>query len=126
MMKCSSHLLLFLTAILQSDAFTLNRCEPRFSKTSLHAADGPPQYDKFHATLREAEQVGEGSFMLHIDTEDVVDYEPGHVLALEMEAPPQDDKIDSKTFEDAKQNGGWMRGPYTVSRSTDKSLLISL
>ena len=66
--------------------------------------------------------------MLHIDTEDVVDYEPGHVLALEMEAPPQDDadgnKIDSKTFEDAKQNGGWMRGPYTVSRSTNKSIDI--
>ncbi|KAL7490997.1 hypothetical protein ACHAWT_000485 [Skeletonema menzelii] len=122
-MKCS---LLIILAAFQSDAFTANRCVSRSSKTSLNAADGPPQYDKFQATLREAEQVGEGSFMLHIDTEDIVEYEPGHVLALEMEAPKGDDvdKVDSKTSEDTKQNGGWMRGPYTVSRSTDKSIDI--
>lgn len=118
-------LLLLLTAF-SSDAFTLNRCVSRASTTALHAADGPPQYDKFQATLREAKQVGKGSFMLHIDTEDVVEYEPGHVLALEMEAPQNDDgnDVDSKTSEDVKQNGGWMRGPYTVSRSTDKSIDI--
>lgn len=120
-MRC----LLLLLAAFHSDAFTLNRCVPRASTTSLFAADGPPQYDKFQATLREAEKVGEGSFMLHIDTEDVVEYEPGHVLALEMEAPNADgDDVDSKTSEDAKQNGGWMRGPYTISRSTDKSIDI--
>ena len=119
-------LLLLLTASFNSDAFTLNRCVSRASTTALHAADGPPQYDKFQGTLREAEKVGEGSFMLHIDTEEVVEYEPGHVLALEMEAPQKDDgsDIDSKTSDDAKQNGGWMRGPYTVSRSTEKSIDI--
>lgn len=117
--------LLLLLTVFSSDAFTMNRCVSRASTTALHAADGPPQYDKFQATLREAEQVGKGSFMLHIDTEDVVEYEPGHVLALEMEAPQHGSSdVDSKTSEDAKQNGGWMRGPYTVSRSTDKSIDI--
>ena len=64
--------------------------------------------------------------MLHIDTEDVVEYEPGHVLALEMKTP-QDvdgDQGNSKAQKDAEANGGWMRGPYTVSRSTDKSIDI--
>jgi len=118
--------LLLAATVHSSDAFTsLNRCVPRASSTSLNAADGAPQYDKFQATLREAEQVGDGSFMLHIDTEDVVEYEPGHVLALEIEAPQDDDDDDdSKTRKDAKENGGWMRGPYTVSRSTDKSIDI--
>jgi len=75
--------------------------------------------------LREAEQVGDASFMLRIDTEDVVEYEPGHVLALEIEAPQDvDDDDNSKTYKDAKENGGWMRGPYTVSRSSDKSIDI--
>jgi hypothetical protein len=64
--------------------------------------------------------------MLHIDTEDVVEYEPGHVLALEMKAPQEvdGDGGNSKTQKDAEANGGWMRGPYTVSRSTDKSIDI--
>lgn len=67
--------------------------------------------------------------MLHIDTQDVVDYEPGHVLALEINAEDVSDlekDADSKTHKDAEENGGWMRGPYTVSRSTDKSLDILL
>jgi len=97
------------------------------SPTCLLAAGGPPQYDKFQATLREAEKVGDGSFMLHIDTEDEIEYEPGHVIALEIQA---DDSVaqdgDSKTSADAKENGGWMRGPYTVSRSTAKSLDVMI
>ena len=36
-----------------------------------------------------------------------------------------DDSIeDEKTTKDAKDNGGWLRGPYTVSRSTEKSIDI--
>lgn len=96
------------------------------SATYLLAAGGAPQYDKIQATLREAATVGDGSVMLHIDTQDVVEYEPGHVIALEIQAADgnnaQDE--DSKTTKDAQENGGWMRGPYTVSRSTDKSLDI--
>ena len=39
-------------------------------------------------TLRQAEAAGDGSVMLHIhiDTEDVIYYEPGHVIALEIPA----------------------------------------
>ena len=116
--------LLCLLAALHSDAFTANRCIQRTTKTSLNAADGAPQYDKFQATLRDAEKVGDGSFMLHIDTNDVVEYEPGHVLALEIEAPKNEDDSDSKFSQDTNENGGWIRGPYTVSRATDKSIDI--
>ena len=96
------------------------------SLTRLNASDGPPQYDKFQATLRQAEKVGEGSVMLHIDTQDVVEYEPGHVLALEMQVDDNDNTLDkdSKTYKDANANNGWMRGPYTVSRSTNNSIDI--
>ena len=45
-------------------------------------------------------------------------YQPGHVLALEIEDTSGDLNAD------AKQNGGWMRGPYTVSRATKTSLDI--
>lgn len=65
--------------------------------------------------------------MLHIDTQDTVEYEPGHVLALEIKAEAadgNDENVDSKTQKDAADNGGWMRGPYTVSRSTERTLDI--
>lgn len=122
--------LVFLLAVASqqsaTNAFTSFKQSCAHVPTSLLAAGGPPQYEKFQGTLNRAEQVGDGSFMLHIDTEDVVEYEPGHVLALEMTA--KDDDIvkdeESKTYKDAKENGGWMRGPYTVSRSTDKSIDI--
>ena len=101
-----------------------NKLSSTPSLTRLYASDGPPQYDKFQATLRQAEKVGEGSVMLHIDTQDVVEYEPGHVLALEMQVDDNDNTLDkdSKTYKDAKSNDGWMRGPYTVSRSTNNSI----
>jgi len=92
------------------------------TSTHLFAADGPPQYDKITATLRKAEKVSRGSVMLHIDTEDVdYEYEPGHVLALEIQMDDDREGTDeeSKAFNDAKANGGWMRGPYTVSRCTE-------
>ena len=87
--------------------------------SQLKAADGAPQYDKIDAILKEAEKVADGSYMLHVETTDddmQLDYQPGHVLALEMEDTSGD------LNDDAKKNGGWMRGPYTVSRATDKSL----
>mmetsp|Transcript_5364 Transcript_5364/g.11784 ORF Transcript_5364/g.11784 Transcript_5364/m.11784 type:complete len:323 (-) Transcript_5364:79-1047(-) len=100
------------------------------SNTRLHAADGPPQYDKIEATLRRAEKVDNGhgsSVMLHIDTRTAIEYEPGHVIALEIKNA-EDDTLDadSKTFQDAQANGGWMRGPYTVSRSTEHSLDVMM
>ena len=113
-----------LLLVSSSHAFTLQQTKPRVvhSLTNLHAANGAPQYDKFEATLHKAEVLGEGSVMLNIDTQESVEYEPGHVLALEMET---DDSIeDDKTTKDAKDNGGWLRGPYTVSRSTDKTIDI--
>jgi len=102
------------------NAFTLTHHTPiQQSSTRLHAADGPPKYDKMKATLRQAEAVGDGSVMLHIDTEDVIEYEPGHVIALEI---PADDDSSTQDGEDSQTE--WMRGPYTVSRSTDNSLDI--
>lgn len=86
----------------------------------LSAAEGAPQYDKFDGVLREAEKVAEGSFMLHVEATGEpgvkLEYQPGHVLALEIEDASGD------LNDDAKKNGGWMRGPYTVSRSTETSL----
>ena len=88
--------------------------------SQLNAADGAPQYDKVDAVLRDAEKVAEGSYMLHVtvpsDANVKLDYQPGHVLALELEDTSGD------LNDDAKNNGGWMRGPYTVSRSTHDSL----
>ena len=94
--------------------------------TRLYAAGGPPQYDKLEGTLRSAEEVAQGSVMLHIDTSTSVDYEPGHVLALEV--PISKTRLrklkNEKTIKDAKDNDGWMRGPYTVSRSTENTIDI--
>jgi hypothetical protein len=120
-MKFLSFASLLLVSSSPTNAFVTQTSHPLL-QTRLHAANGAPQYDKIEATLRQAEEVGKGSVMLHIDTQESVEYEPGHVLALEMET---DDSIDDdKTTKDAKDNGGWLRGPYTVSRSTDKTIDI--
>ena len=100
------------------------------ASTELAAEGGPPQYEKKNAKLIEAETVGEGSVMLHIGLDDddndgdILEYKPGHVLALEIEKPASSDLKNEKNMKDADQNGGWMRGPYTVSRATEKSLDI--
>lgn len=89
---------------------------------------GPPQYEKHSGVLKEAEIVGDGSVMLHIDFSGdkgsgLIKYEPGHVLALEIEYPV--DKIkNAKNAADTAQNDGWMRGPYTVSRCNEDTLDI--
>lgn len=115
-------LLLLPSLICTANAFTPAHFQPRLL-TRLFAAGGAPQYEKVQATLREAEQVGDGSVMLHIDTQDKVDYEPGHVIALEIQGDVSQDG-DSKLNKDTRENGGWMRGPYTISRATDKSIDI--
>lgn len=61
--------------------------------------------------------------MLHIDTGDTtIDYQPGHVLALEIQGDNSaEDTLTQKNTEDTQKNGGWMRGPYTVARATENS-----
>lgn len=108
-------------------AFTASstRNAPRQQRnTRVFAEGGPPQYDKIDAFLREAEVVGAGSVMLHIDVPgETIDYDPGHVIALEIESSVDDEDADqSKNAVDSANNGGWMRGPYTISRATDDSL----
>mmetsp|Transcript_11725 Transcript_11725/g.13790 ORF Transcript_11725/g.13790 Transcript_11725/m.13790 type:complete len:310 (+) Transcript_11725:58-987(+) len=81
--------------------------------TALFAEGGPPQYDKFDAVLQHAEVLAEGSVLVRVSTDANVDYQPGHVLALEIEG----DTTNSDENE-------WMKGPYTVTRATDKSFDI--
>jgi ferredoxin-NADP reductase len=91
--------------------------------TRIFAEGGAPQYDKLSAVLRHAEVLGEGSVVLHIDTGDTtIDYQPGHVLALEIQGDNSaEDTLTQKNTEDTQKNGGWMRGPYTVARATENS-----
>lgn len=95
------------------------------SKLSAEANGGSkeaPQYKKIGAILRNVETVGEGTFMLHmqVDNDNIkLDYKPGHVMALEIR-DPSDDK--SEMTPDTINNGGWMRGPYTISRATQSTL----
>ena len=120
-MKLSA--LLLLSQLASSAAFAPGAFRAHTNINSkLFAEGGAPQYDKIDAVLKEAEVLAKGSVMLHIETEEEIDYEPGHVIALEIEgAVPEENE---KAAEDAAKNGGWMRGPYTVSRSSAKSLDI--
>ncbi|CAJ1943453.1 unnamed protein product [Cylindrotheca closterium] len=86
-----------------------------------------PQYEKIMARLSKAESVAKGTVLLHIEAEgdDEWDYEPGHVLALEIQGDPKDKS--THTYEDTQKNNGWMRGPYTVSSSkSSKELQVLL
>mmetsp|Transcript_24338 Transcript_24338/g.29939 ORF Transcript_24338/g.29939 Transcript_24338/m.29939 type:complete len:315 (+) Transcript_24338:59-1003(+) len=94
----------------------------RFSR--LYAEGGAPQYDKLDATLSRVDMFGEGTAMLHIETSDTIDYKAGHVIALEIEST--DTYTSEKTSEDVSKNGGWMRGPYTISRASPNSFDILL
>jgi ferredoxin-NADP reductase len=99
-----------------------------FGRSShLYAEGGAPKYDKRDAILRQAEVVGDGSVMLHIDISDdtTIDYQPGHVLALEIEDIGLI-TTNEKNAEDSKNNGAWMRGPYTVSRASKTSFDVLL
>jgi NAD(P)H-flavin reductase len=95
------------------------------SSSSGGAAKETPQYTKIGAVLRNVEKVSDGSFMLHMQVDDKhnnnikLDYKPGHVVALEIQQDPSDDE--SELTADTIKNGGWMRGPYTVSRANTPS-----
>jgi len=111
----------------------------------LYAEGGPPSYAKQMGILRDAEIVGDGSVMLHIeritpteekeeeDPDNVpvlppLDYEPGHVFALEIQKHSniEDMELDGKTMKDMEQNGGWMRGPYTITRCNTKDSTLDV
>jgi ferredoxin-NADP reductase len=100
--------------------------------THLYAESGPPQYEKIDAVVSKVEMVGEGSAMIHmeIESDETVDYKAGNVFALEIEDPNIADGVDGadgdKNTNDTIQNGGWMRGPYTISRATDKSFDVMM
>lgn len=100
------------------------------STTTLHAeGGGAVQYDKRNAVLGETEIIGDGAVMLHInllegDEQPPLEYEPGHVLALEIEGDLNAEDLNDKTKKDMKNNNGWMRGPYTVTRCNGKSIDI--
>lgn len=93
----------------------------RASTTQLQAEGGAPQYDRRSASVLSNSQVGKGSYLIRVSPDDddgaAVDYEPGHVLALEIRNP------DGKGDESASVAAGqeYMRGPYTVSRCDGNS-----
>lgn len=121
-MKIVPSIIVLTALFLGSNAFAPSSRTLRQSKSVLFAEGGPPQYQKFEAVLKEAEVLADGAVMLHVGTDSDIDYEPGHVLALEIEGDIEGK--DGKVAEDMKKNGGWMRGPYTVSRGTDNSFDI--
>ncbi|KAG7349164.1 oxidoreductase NAD-binding domain containing protein [Nitzschia inconspicua] len=132
----------FLLLLAGSDAFSpsslslgiIQRTIQRGTGTRLFA--NAPQYDKQNAILERVEEVGKDNFLLHIKVnEDTpLDYEPGNVLALEIQPPSkvqfqeEDDNtffvMTEKTQNDLEANDGWMRGPYTVSRCGSNSFDI--
>jgi ferredoxin-NADP reductase len=111
-------------------AFRPSVISPKFS-TRLFAEGGAPQYQKHEAILERVENVGKGSYLLSVkysnDYGDEAKYQPGNVLALEIQ-PPSDvmkaspssideyTTMNEKTERDMNDNEGWLRGPYTVSR----------
>ena len=101
------------------------------TSTTLHAEGKAPDYETRNVVLLKAEPVGEdeSAILLHIDREEGDEvpftYEPGHVLALEIQYnATRDTNVDNKTMADAQNNEMWMRGPYTVSSATPYTLTI--
>jgi len=91
---------------------------PQFTSPKLYnskdviimmAEGGPPQYAKRSASVVSNVEVGKGSCMIRVkvDDDEPLDYQPGHVLALEIPDP--------------ENEGEWMKGPYTVSRADESS-----
>lgn len=94
---------------------------PQFAAKTTHgtssivmmAAGGkPPQYDKRAASVVSNVEVGKSSILVRVKADDdsPVDYQPGHVLALEVPDPSEE--------------GKWMPGPYTVARADDSSFEV--
>ena len=135
-------LLLGSTWVVRVDAF-VSLLPPHATTTTtkatrLYAEGGPPAYTKQMGILRDAEVVGNGSVLLHIersvpnhdDNDDdippLLEYEPGHVLALEIQGDSKAPDVDEKTRRDMEQNDGWMRGPYTVTRCNPKDSTLDI
>jgi ferredoxin-NADP reductase len=118
----TSPLLVLIIQLIGSRAFAPGFFGNHRGHSKLFAEGGAPQYDKIEAVLKQAEVLSKGSVMLHIDTDTAIDYQPGNVLALEIEGNLNLSELEEN--EDAKTNGGFLRGPYTVSRATEKSLDI--
>lgn len=102
-------------------AFTLAQYSNAFlqfhTKTfqpNLYAEGGAPQYEKFDGILKNAEILSKGNVMLHLETDQTLDYEPGHVLALEIENERDFLDENSKVAKDAKSNDGWMRDAWSL------------
>lgn len=131
-MKVFPSLLLLLGASCSVNAFSPSPWQRgALSKTltALHAeGGGAVQYDKRNGLLGKTEIIGDGSVMLHIELvegdEEPLEYEPGHVLAMEIKGDPDAEDMNEKTTKDMKNNDGWMRGPYTVTRCNGKSMDI--
>jgi len=103
----------------------LSSRSPSLQRNSAHvlrAEGGPPQYDKTYGKIATVETVGLGSAMIHVECDEPTGYQPGHVLALEIEHNKDETSdTNAKNSQDAANNGGWMRGPYTISRATENS-----
>lgn len=142
-----SHTLLRATTKASNDGANGNESKGGNESGGGGGGGGAPQYQKQNGILSKVEKIGEGSFLLHVDYENPFDcgedridyhYKPGHVLALEIQPPTQEEKIaaaaasststsarvvpsrfvkmNEKTQKDVVNNDGWLRGPYTVSR----------
>jgi ferredoxin-NADP reductase len=84
------------------------------SRVVLRAEGKAPKYDKRPASIVSNTEVGKGSNLIRVKAEDdtPVDYQPGHVLALEIPHPTEE--------------GKWMPAPYTVSRADETSFEVLL
>ena len=100
----------FSNAFAPLSSWTFERAAVANNKVRLGMAEnGPPQYDRHPASIMSNVEVGNDAYLIRVLSEDdePVDYEPGHVLALEIPDPENTDE--------------WLRGPYTVTRSDDVS-----
>jgi len=115
-------LLLLLLTLVAAEAF--NRAVFRGTTRAARRRSGlfaeAPQYEKVDAVLTKVETLARGSVLLRVETDGPVDYRAGHVLALEIEGVAGL-AAGGKNAEDARANGGWLRGPYTVSRASSNS-----
>ncbi|KAL3916746.1 MAG: hypothetical protein SGILL_005038 [Bacillariaceae sp.] len=111
------------------------------STTSLFAEGGAPQYQKNEAVIENVERVGNGNYLLSVKYDEnygeEAKYEPGNVLALEIQQPANEDvmkasansideytTMNEKTEKDMKNNDGWLRGPYTISRGLENGFQV--
>mmetsp|Transcript_13579 Transcript_13579/g.13159 ORF Transcript_13579/g.13159 Transcript_13579/m.13159 type:complete len:364 (-) Transcript_13579:59-1150(-) len=117
-LSCSSNVQAFgpvmRPAAIGGTRYVNNDARPMSSSVLLRMAEGgPPQYERRAASAISNEEVGQGTYLIRVaaDDEKPVEYEPGHVLALEI--------LNPEKGEDDEEE--WLRGPYTVTRSDDSS-----